>query len=322
MYVNLTNLFFQYSNFPLFLLTLIMKLYFQTLRLVAMGIIIATTAFAQLADWEPCTASSDCGSATSCCTGMYSDGVLKCAPLGDNFNPTDNGCVGGSTTSNPGGSSKIESTGSSVKSTRWSCYQNDPIIFKGFVDIWWGHQASDASWACNEWIGECNGGCRAIKYSTESETGEVTVEGGSSCVGNGGTCTAVYSTDYSISLGNFKNDATFEQISGCGGEFGLTSAGFESDGKAISGSVGFEAGKVYRDWEGCCAAAGDSLEQRGLLSSGWFCAKNADWGAVGIWLLGKSGCYSTNTRCLAGTTCNFCCNGSRWVWEWFGDHCN
>ena len=34
------------------------------------------------------------------------------------------------------------------------------------------------------------------------------------------------------------------------------------------------------------------------------------------------GCWGTDTRCLAGTTCNSCCNGDRWVWHWFGHHCN
>lgn len=40
------------------------------------------------------------------------------------------------------------------------------------------------------------------------------------------------------------------------------------------------------------------------------------------WACGQMPCWGTNTRCLAGTTCNSCCNGHRWVWEWFGDHCN
>ncbi|GAX16390.1 hypothetical protein FisN_10Hu379 [Fistulifera solaris] len=288
------------------------------LALVTMAIA-SKPVFTQVADWEPCTTSSDCASATSCCTGSYSGGVLKCSPLEAGFDPAANGCVDGA---GANGSEQVESP--YIASTRWNCYQEDPIVFRGSVDIWWGHETVDGSWACDEWIADCkaNGGCRAIKYSTESETGEVTVEGASSCVGNGGTCTAVYGDDYSITLGSFSNDATFEQVMGCGGEFGLTSFGFGNDGKVISSSAGFEAGQVYSGWEGCCAAAGDSLEQRGLLSSGWFCAKNANWGAVGIYLLGKTGCYGANTRCLAGTSCNFCCNGSRWVWEWFGDHCN
>ncbi len=40
------------------------------------------------------------------------------------------------------------------------------------------------------------------------------------------------------------------------------------------------------------------------------------------WACGQMPCWGTNTRCLAGSTCNSCCNGYRWVWEWFGDHCN
>ena len=41
-----------------------------------------------------------------------------------------------------------------------------------------------------------------------------------------------------------------------------------------------------------------------------------------FWACGQMPCWGTDTRCLAGTTCNSCCNGSRWVWHWFGDHCN
>lgn len=35
----------------------------------------------------------------------------------------------------------------------------------------------------------------------------------------------------------------------------------------------------------------------------------------------KMPCWGSNTRCAAGSTCNNCCNGSRYVWQWAGDHC-
>ena len=54
-------------------------------------------------DWSQCSSSSQCGS--GCCSGKYSNGVLKCTPLGSGFNPSANGCVsasnnGGTTDSN------------------------------------------------------------------------------------------------------------------------------------------------------------------------------------------------------------------------------
>ncbi|KAL7568968.1 hypothetical protein ACA910_021261 [Epithemia clementina (nom. ined.)] len=49
-----------------------------------------------LGDWITCSTSSQC--ANSCCSGKYSNGVLKCTPLSSGFNPAENGCVAGSTT--------------------------------------------------------------------------------------------------------------------------------------------------------------------------------------------------------------------------------
>ena len=47
-----------------------------------------------LGDWSSCSSSSQCGS--RCCSAKYSQGLLKCTPLGSGFNPTVNGCVGDS----------------------------------------------------------------------------------------------------------------------------------------------------------------------------------------------------------------------------------
>lgn len=46
---------------------------------------------AYLNDWETCSVSYDCIS--RCCSGKYSNNVLKCTPLGDNFDWDDNGCI-------------------------------------------------------------------------------------------------------------------------------------------------------------------------------------------------------------------------------------
>jgi hypothetical protein len=46
----------------------------------------------------------------------------------------------------------------------WDCYLNHKDNKNaGRVNIWWGHTAGDAAWACNNWISECgnNGGCWA-----------------------------------------------------------------------------------------------------------------------------------------------------------------
>ncbi len=48
----------------------------------------------QLSDWSTCSSSSQCSA--RCCSSKYSNGVLKCTPLGSNFNPSANGCVSAS----------------------------------------------------------------------------------------------------------------------------------------------------------------------------------------------------------------------------------
>jgi hypothetical protein len=55
-------------------------------------IIDAATLEASLGDWVGCVNSNQC--ANQCCSGKYSDGVLKCTPVGG-FE-TSEGCVGGS----------------------------------------------------------------------------------------------------------------------------------------------------------------------------------------------------------------------------------
>jgi hypothetical protein len=52
------------------------------------------------------------------------------------------------------------------------------------------------------------------------------------------------------------------------------------------------------------------------------CNAGSFWPDRMYFACGQMPCWGTNTRCMGGTTCNSCCNGYRWVWEWFGDHCN
>ena len=48
----------------------------------------------KLGDWAVCSTSSQCNN--QCCSKLYSGGIFKCTPLAPGFNPTANGCVGGS----------------------------------------------------------------------------------------------------------------------------------------------------------------------------------------------------------------------------------
>lgn len=66
----------------------------------------------------------------------------------------------------------------------------------------------------------------------------------------------------------------------------------------------------------------DNVEGLGFESCENCCSKPATfWPDRMFWACGSMPCWGTNTRCLEGTTCNSCCNGSHWVWHWFGHHC-
>jgi hypothetical protein len=44
--------------------------------------------------------------------------------------------------------------------SKWYCWKWGSVVSQ--VEIWWGHTAGDAGWACNEWRkSECNGECTA-----------------------------------------------------------------------------------------------------------------------------------------------------------------
>ncbi len=49
------------------------------------------------------------------------------------------------------------------KRTIWNCTNRYHGSFCRRVEIWWGHRASDARWACDRWSSCCsrNGGCTA-----------------------------------------------------------------------------------------------------------------------------------------------------------------
>ena len=54
---------------------------------------LATTSTAPKGDWQTCSTSAECQN--QCCSSKYSDGVLKCTPVGG-FK-TSEGCVGSAT---------------------------------------------------------------------------------------------------------------------------------------------------------------------------------------------------------------------------------
>ena len=53
----------------------------------------SSTSTSNLGEWEKCSNSAQCNN--QCCSGKYSDGVLKCTPVGG-FKPWE-GCVGSAT---------------------------------------------------------------------------------------------------------------------------------------------------------------------------------------------------------------------------------
>ena len=66
----------------------------------------------------------------------------------------------------------------------------------------------------------------------------------------------------------------------------------------------------------------DNFEAIGWESCDLCCNQETFWTSHMYWACGEMPCWPRDTRCLEGTTCKECCNGSRWVWEWFGHHCN
>ena len=212
-----------------------------------------------------------------------------------------------------------------IKESTWDCYNRDPMLHRGTVTIWWGHQPSDGAWACNQWKTDCKGGkcyVREVKNVVDrTNNRRWDYPPSNACTGNGGSCRAVMLRNgVQFTLSSFKNDATWAKVEGCGGAISFQNGQVNSDG-GVTVSLGSSA-SYASGWEGCCALTGDTLRSRGLMTDGWKCAKNSNFLAVEINLIGKDACWKQNTRCLEGTTCNFCCNGSRWVWNWFGHHCN
>ena len=47
----------------------------------------------------------------------------------------------------------------------WKCNVNNLNVDN--IGIWWGHNKDTASWACNQWVKECNGNCVA-EYTPKS----------------------------------------------------------------------------------------------------------------------------------------------------------
>ena len=167
----------------------------------------------------------------------------------------------------------------------WYCYGLDPMIYVGQAKIWWGHSKGDATWACNNWMPNCQkyGGCVAknvwyfdslIRYNSFIK-----------CGGTGGAC---YVFD-KITLNRFDGDGTDEKVWGCGGGFSLSGASLKGTIEkepSAEISLTFSQTDSFYGWDGCCAAAGEALQSRGYLSDGWYCERDAF--STGIWLKGKA----------------------------------
>eukprot|EP00985_Skeletonema_marinoi_P033129 scaffold40534_cov548-Skeletonema_marinoi.AAC.1 len=67
------------------------------------GQALTLTAAPDRGEWETCTDSTQCKN--QCCSSKYSDGVLKCTPVGG-FKPSE-GCVGSSTSTSTTSTSKL-----------------------------------------------------------------------------------------------------------------------------------------------------------------------------------------------------------------------
>ncbi|KYF53040.1 hypothetical protein BE08_37410 [Sorangium cellulosum] len=56
---------------------------------------------------------------------------------------------------------KVETAQQALTRTRlttWRCWAFNWNPMAGQVTIWWGHTATDALWACNQWVGDCRRG--------------------------------------------------------------------------------------------------------------------------------------------------------------------
>ena len=211
-----------------------------------------------------------------------------------------------------------------VENSMWNCYSASNLKFFGNVQIWWGHGVDDGKWACDNWVEGCksSGGCLV--------TGGAVFDGKSSC-------------------------NTWETSDGCSGgldwEKNALKQACDQHDYCYHGPIVTSFRESYH-W---CSNL--FIEEARALNSGatgsaeiWYGGMRADWlwnhdevGGPGFGdayqteqiktekrcLLGRSEpsgygstpCWGSNTRCAAGTSCYNCCGGSRWVWEWFGDHC-
>ena len=68
----------------------------------------------------------------------------------------DKKCIAKKTSAPISSSKKPDSSGK----TYWDCMLDNDIKSKQ-LGIWWGHTSGDASWACNEWVKECDKKCIA-----------------------------------------------------------------------------------------------------------------------------------------------------------------
>jgi len=105
-------------------------------------------------DWSSCSSSSQC--ASGCCSGKYSNNILKCTPLKSGFNPVSNGCVSGSSGGSGGGSSG--SSGNAWLDAHNSRRQRYHSLYrKSYVPLKWSSSLENSArgWA-NRLLGSCS----------------------------------------------------------------------------------------------------------------------------------------------------------------------
>ena len=104
-------------------------------------------------DWTLCSSSSQC--ASRCCSGMYSNNVLKCTPLRSGFDPIANRCVNGGSGSGGGATSNSGNAWINAHNDRRRTYHTR--YGKSYVPLKWSSSLENSAraWA-NNLLGSCS----------------------------------------------------------------------------------------------------------------------------------------------------------------------
>lgn len=206
-----------------------------------------------------------------------------------------------------------------VTKSEWNCYRKSDNRFIDRVQIWWGHNVGDGTWACNSWLSACGngGGCMVTGGAWDDCNTWRTTDG---CSAGLEPCRSA------LKQACDQHDYCYN---------GPVSEGFQQGYRACNylfinraKEVGVCVGDAQAWFNGMML---DSLNTLGSISGGGLgdAYQNQQLDTEKRCYLGRSvpyngyttPCWGTNTRCFA-TACVNCCNGYRWVWEWAGDHCN